>query len=466
MKKNIILAIVTTILISFMLIQIPSVFSSELTSPEKTLIILKDVIGLNTAAYSTNLDKYNQDLYLEVLPQENVKYTFESDENKLEVICTFVTEKLRSIQIYSDASPQIIQYANNNLETAKNFLNKYQTISNASYYETMGSMLNSVEPNKNVTKISENIKLEVIETESYTSYRWTYTINGVEAPSKCVALKFENGFLKYFIDNWSFYTIGNTDINISEEEAVKIAKDHTNNYSWTVSMGTDNPLIQVTEFNIEKVGKTTLMFGNYVPRQETRGGTPLTLYAGWRIKLYFDKLYHGNVYGLDVGIWADTGEVNDIRTLKLLGDYPSTRNLDNTEGTLVLDSNENVNNKTSSNNPVITWMGLSTAIMIGVIIVYSKKEKKASHDLHKKVKTNSLRLSGILICFLIMLTIFPMVMSNPTANASDYVIGLYGSTWEVETDEQNAAHSVINVWESYFDNWADYTCYDLFGSQT
>jgi len=34
-----------------------------------------------------------------------------------------------------------------------------------------------------------------------------------------------------------------------------------------------------------------------------------------RVKLYFDKLYPGYVYGLDIAIWADTGEVNDTRTL-------------------------------------------------------------------------------------------------------------------------------------------------------
>jgi len=54
MKKTITIAVVTLVLISFLLVQTPMAFSSELTSPEKTLTVLKDVVGLDTAAYSTS----------------------------------------------------------------------------------------------------------------------------------------------------------------------------------------------------------------------------------------------------------------------------------------------------------------------------------------------------------------------------------------------------------------------------
>ena len=40
--------------------------------------------------------------------------------------------------------------------------------------------------------------------------KWMYTVNGVDAPSKCVALGYEHGFLKYFIDTWDLYKIGST----------------------------------------------------------------------------------------------------------------------------------------------------------------------------------------------------------------------------------------------------------------
>jgi hypothetical protein len=312
----------TAIFLSILLISIAytalisNVLAEEITAQEKALTILNDAVGLDTAKYTKNLELNPPDLYFETLPQESLKYAFESNESKLEVICAFVSENLRSMSVYIlDGSPIVIHPATNTLEMAKVFISKYQTYSGASYYGMLRPMLDSVEADKNVTETSGNAKLEVTVNGNSASFRWTYTFNGVEAPSKCVALRFEQGFLKYFIDTWSLYKIGSTDINLSREEAVEIAIDRAKNFSWNVSMGGDNPPVEVTEFNITGVSKTTLDFGNYISKKDARGGDPLTLYPGWHIKLYFDKLYPGNVYGVDVGIWADTGEAHDIRAM-------------------------------------------------------------------------------------------------------------------------------------------------------
>jgi hypothetical protein len=297
---------------------------SELTAPEKVLAILEEVVGLDMAKYSTELDFYAQApfLYFDVLPQEDVKYTLESNESKLEVICAFADQKLRSLSIYiNDGLPITTQPATIPLEMAKDFLDKYPTYSEASYYSTMRSMLDNVEADKNVTLTAENIKLEVTVTASHTDFRWKYCFNGVEATSKCVVLNFEHGFLDYFIDTWSLYNIGSTDLNISEDEAIEIAMNAAEDYSWNVSMG-DDPPVTITEFNIMGVIETELSFGNYPTKNESRGGDPLTLYPGWHVKLYFDKLYPGNFYGLNIRIWADTGEVNDIRTLMSMLGFP------------------------------------------------------------------------------------------------------------------------------------------------
>ena len=49
----------------------------ELTAPEKVLTILEEVVGLDMAEYSAELDLHIQApfLYYDVLPQEDVKYT-------------------------------------------------------------------------------------------------------------------------------------------------------------------------------------------------------------------------------------------------------------------------------------------------------------------------------------------------------------------------------------------------------
>jgi hypothetical protein len=438
---------------------------SDLAAPEKTLAILNDVVGLDTATYSTNLDTYIEDLYFEVLPQEDVKYTLESDESKLEVICSFVTEKLRSMITYTDGSPHMTRASTNTLEMAKEFINKYQTVSNSSYYSMMESMLDNLEINKNATKTSGNTKLEVNGNASYTSFRWTYTVNGVEAPSKCVVLKFENGFLKYFVDTWSFYTVGNTDLNISEDEAVDIAMKATENYSWNVSMGDDKTPVTVTEFNIVGISETTAMIGNYPTKNESRDGDPFTLYPGWQIKLYFDKLYPGKVYGLDIGIWADTGEVHDISPMMWTGDYPPDENINDNETAIELKSNEESNGKKGSNLTSIMLTALPITVVLGITIVYSKR-KTAPNELHEAPKSNSIKLRGVLLCLLISLTMIPMTISIPTVNADTYVMPVYGSTLNITLQEEQWAETIADSFASKFSTYAGYTTYNLFGSQT
>ena len=275
--------IVLLLILCFAVVSIPEINVakaeySDLIPPEKVLTILEEVVGLDMAKYSTDLEFYAQFplLYFDVLPQEDVKYVLRSNESELEVICAFVDEKLRSMFIYvNEGSPLTTQLATTPIEMAKDFLERYPIYSDGSYYYTMRSMLDNIEGDKTGTKTVENIKLEVTVTESYTEFRWKYSFNGVEAPSKCVVLKFEHGFLDYFVDTWSLCTIGSTDLNISEEEAIEIAMNAAENHSWNLSNGTT-----VTEFNIVGVSETTLSFGNYPTKNESRGGNPLTLYPG------------------------------------------------------------------------------------------------------------------------------------------------------------------------------------------
>lgn len=286
----------------------------EKSNSEKALIILNDAIGLNTENYTVKVDSIIEDIYYETLPQEMVKLTLETNESQLDVIGNFVEGKLRSISLYQlkDESTQTPSVSDP-IELANNFLTKYQTLTATTYLEHLASMLD-VAANHNMTTTCNNVKLEVTYTAERTSIRWTYSINNVEAQMKCLGLTFENGFLTGFIDTWNLFTIAETSINVSQDEAIRIAKESTDNYSWNVSMGSNNQPVTVTEYRIVD-NQTSLTFSNYPSKNDARNGTPLTLYPSWRVKLVFDQVYPGNVYGINVGVWADTGEVHDIRSM-------------------------------------------------------------------------------------------------------------------------------------------------------
>jgi hypothetical protein len=285
------------------------------SNSEKALIILNDALNLNTANYTVKVDSIIEDMYYETLPQELIKLTLETNESQLDVISNFVEDKLRSISLYQLKGESTQTHSQSDpIGLANNFLNKYQTLTATTYLEPLTFMLEDVVPNQNLTTTCNNVKLQVTYTTDRTSIRWTYSINNVEAQMKCVVLMFEKGFLTGFIDNWNLFTVAETSIDVFQDEAIKIAKESTENYSWNVSMGDNNQPVTLTDYKIVD-NQTSLTFSNYPSKNDARNGTPLTLYPSWRVKLAFDRIYSGNVYGIDVGIWADTGEVHDVRTL-------------------------------------------------------------------------------------------------------------------------------------------------------
>ena len=405
-------------------VQVPRAYSAELTAPEKALAILTDVVGLDMAAYRTNLKKYN-DLtpYRDVLPQEIVVYTLESNESKLELSCTFTNGNLRVMIIDElEGSPRMTQPVTDVLEMAKSFLSRYQTYSGASQCEALRYMLDTIDARKNVTKTSGEQTLEVTVDQESTSFRWTYTFNGVQAASRCVVLCFDNGFMSYFIDTWRLYEIGSYDINLSEDEAINIAMDRAKNFSWRVRMDNDT-WMRVTEFSISKVSRIELSFLNEIYEKNARGGDPLTLYPMWVIRLNFDKIFPSNIYGVIVGIWADTKEVSYISTASFGGAPPSDEEV----------SIDEVN----TNQIPITWITLpiSIAISFGATKVYFRRKK-----------SNSLKLGGALLCFLILLItcLIPIATAYSKENLP-YPGGgaiTYASTWGQSPEEILAAEQV------------------------
>jgi hypothetical protein len=168
-------------------------------------------------------------------------------------------------------------------------------------------MLNAVDVGKNSTITYGNTKLETTTSEKYESFRWTYTYNGIEAPSKCVSLGYENGFLKYFVDNWDLYTIGGTEVKVSEEQAISTAMDQARTFSW--NMGTGNSTLKVKDYNVANAMVWETLFCSNLDVATPRSQDPFMLYPIRHVWVSLDKFYPGNVYGFNVYVWADTGEV-------------------------------------------------------------------------------------------------------------------------------------------------------------
>ncbi|MBE0511417.1 hypothetical protein IBX38_00020 [Candidatus Bathyarchaeota archaeon] len=275
-------------------------YSTELSAPEKTLTFLTDVVKLDVTKYNAKLVSHMDfPSDLDGLTEERVKYALESAGSKLDVTCRFRNNALVYCKLYLlEGSPLFAQPSTNSLDDARGLLDRYQTYSGASYIHEVKGMLDTVTEPKPMTTTSGNVKLK-ISGETYTYIDWIYTVNGIDFDRNRIHFSFLNGAFNSFRDDWDLYKIGSTDVNVSEEEAIRTAREHAQNYTLKIWQ---NEWIEV-EFNI--VDEPVEVEFSTQPRE------PDTLYPLWDIQLYFDTLYYG-WNGIKVRMWADTGEVVSV----------------------------------------------------------------------------------------------------------------------------------------------------------
>ena len=377
--------IVLLLVLAFPLLQMPKAYSAELTAPEKTLTFLKDVIKLDMTKYNATLVSNWVDYppHWGDLTEEVVRYNLEVvNESRLYVTCRFRENMLYSCSlqvrkgspIFAESQPTKV------VDATKGFLERYQSYSEASYIQTMCDMLDTVDLTKDATITSGNVKLTTssqeiqndpnVEAIEGTSFKWTYTVNGVDAPQNVVRVTFEGAVFKSFRDDWNLYKIGSSNVNISKEEAINLARNAAEDY--TLQIYLDDGLTDV-EFNLVDEPVTAELF--MYPKET------LTVYPFWRVELYFDKYYY-SAYGIQVGIWADTGEIVSCESLSgLVGPISEEESTE--------PSTEEPNNDDAKTDLIaILWIAIfisiSIAVSIGATIIYSRRKKKNSHNLNSE----------------------------------------------------------------------------------
>lgn len=275
-------------------------------SLEKTFTFLEDVIQLDLTKYYarlvSNTFEYASDLG--GITEEILKYNLISDESELDVDFRFRNQTLSRFRLdIIDGSPFFVHPKPNNIiDRADSFLQRYHNYAGASYLETMRDLLKSVNGTENMEIISGDIKLVISTEGKNTEIQWMLTTQGIDYQVKGVALNFDNGLLKMITDGWFLFNVGSTQLNIFQEEAINIAINGVNDYSWTAN-GVD-----ISEFNILEEQVTAIQYPHL--RENNLELTP-----AWVVYLPLDKIYPGNVDTIVVGIWGDTGDITEYRTI-------------------------------------------------------------------------------------------------------------------------------------------------------
>jgi hypothetical protein len=446
-KFVVLIALSAVVLTSVYASIIPSAHAATVaTTEDKAVSILNAVVGLNTSAYAaavtsdTNAIAYS-------LPREDLTLSLFTSQSSLRARCSFINGNLNQFY-FSDyvGSPSLNQpTTTNTIVMAQGFLQRYQNYTHNPLYSDLTAILDKVDTSKNVTKTVGNLRLEmsVFGNQTEQDFIWSYVdANGIPALSKNVVLSYHNGHLESFIDNWQLYSIKGVP-TLSVKDAIALALQATADYSYTTQDDSGNNLT-VKDFTVKTIFNTTLSYANYLEDTKTvstRSGDPYTLYPSWYIGVGFDKVYPGQVTGLSVRIWADTGNVSLVEPIivRMTPKTSDTTPLSNDMPFTIL--------------LILLPTSIITATSISAVSLYCNKSKLPVFKHCRKMSLSKRKVSALCL-ILLPLT---LIAVTPIAAATDFKAEIYIPQAAYPTaswipGEISTAHAVGEAVQGYFTN--------------
>ncbi|MBE3116498.1 hypothetical protein IMZ68_04770 [Candidatus Bathyarchaeota archaeon] len=292
--------------------------TAESTVPQQALSFLEEVVQLDVSKYNVTLasnsfDYIGPPILPELVVHENVKYELAAQGSKVNAIFIFKNGTIAWCSIYTIEGTPIYKehQPTNDLDRAKNVLERYQNTIGIPGFTSMRDLLNTVDKLESTVKTSGSMKLEITQESDTTRFEWFHGYGGVD--TEALSIRIQNGNVRYITNYLCLTKVGGTEVKISEEQAVNIAREYAKSFSWKANTGSEE-LVEVKDFKIlESPVKTKL---SMQPRES------FELYPYWYVELCLDKVYPGSVSSIHVGLWADTGAVNYCHEISAGAAYP------------------------------------------------------------------------------------------------------------------------------------------------
>ncbi len=279
----------------------PNITEEDKATETKALQFLSTVFELNISSYNATIQSiapapFGVFMTIRLSSTESTVDVLTESNNSELVWC--MLEPIKGSLIYAEKE------ASDVLTTAKTTLDSLQVTSTKDY-SIFKNMLNGVTKlqNSNITNDRYTQKIEVKGNE--ITITWEPSANGLSNQLNNLELTFQNGRLIFFENFLDKYTIGSSEVKVSQQQAIEIATERVRAYSYIQGNET---VSNVTILSNHITANLTL---------ETRENS--TLYPYWSISLPLDKMYPGGVISFQVSIWADTGEVASITPAGVYG---------------------------------------------------------------------------------------------------------------------------------------------------
>jgi hypothetical protein len=188
------------------------------------------------------------------------------------------------------------------LQVAKNTLSNYKTYSGDSYIDDMNNLIDQVIQVENTTFTAGSLKLKITIIDGTADFQWMYSTQGIDFSAKGVRMTFTNRVLTTMTDGYFLFTVGNTNLAVTQDRAIQIAKDYGKTLTWTIDGR------QVTGFTTVDAPVSVELLPH--PRPNS-----IALIPYWYVTLRLDRTYAGGISQIAIGVFADNGEVVNVQML-------------------------------------------------------------------------------------------------------------------------------------------------------
>jgi DNA-binding transcriptional ArsR family regulator len=271
--------------------------------------IIQNVLQIDTSKYQMTLlsDTVQVRTDLDGMVEEIMQYSLMNAQSQFDLTLRFRDGHFSLFQIsqlegypsfpliYSVAQPTDI------VQACQGLLERYEAAFNYSYLGQVNDLMASAN-DMTTDQTLGNTNLQISSYNGAADITLMYTDNGTNFQAKSINLVYNGYGLTQFSDDWFLYTIGSTQVNITQAQAVQIAMNAVKTYSYNMN-GT-----RVSNFEVLSSPVSAELY----PKPRVNN---LTLYPYWYVTLHLGKTYPGGVNEIAVGVWADTGQAANIQAI-------------------------------------------------------------------------------------------------------------------------------------------------------
>jgi DNA-binding transcriptional ArsR family regulator len=271
--------------------------------------IIQHVLQIDTSKYQMTLlsDTVQVRTDLDGMVEELMQYSLVNAESQFDLTLRFRDGHFSLFQISQiEGAPSFpliysVPQPTDVVQACQGLLDRYEAAFNYSYMGQANALMASAN-DMTTDQTLGNTNLQISSSNGAADVTLMYTANGTNFQAKSINLVYNNNALTQFSDDWFLYSIGSTEVNVTQAQAVQIAMNAVKTYSYTMN-GT-----RVSNFQVLSSPVSAELY----PKPRVNN---LTLYPYWYVTIHLAKTYPGGVNEIGIGVWADTGQASNIQAI-------------------------------------------------------------------------------------------------------------------------------------------------------